>query len=311
MAMDELQMSDLDSVAGSESNGKSESTIPKTYDFAIVHIDKDKELAERFFLVLEEKYDLKGYHSKRDFVVGGPKCQRFRAWEDSRFIILLISLRSSKDKIFQKDRNIAYQVESKRTKSNNPEVLPIYVDLSRKEQRKWSTKVGRSFLDTVPFWEELAAHIDHSSCVESSSEISVESKQDDSSSEAQVDLTNNNNDPSEKTPPVKGRKKHKIFRGLFKRNEKKLKRKLKSTSSQSKKSKSGKLKSKKKLKSLRRLMICVPARSTECSSYSSPQVSSPPISTFHSPDTAKVDEMEHNFVETASRVDTTTAEHLR
>lgn len=310
MAMDELQMSDLDSVAGSESKGKSESAIPVTYDFAIVHIDKDKELAEKFFLVLEEKYDLKGYHSKRDFVVGCPKCQRFRAWEDTRFIILLISLRSSKDKIFQKDRNIAYQVESKRTKANHPEVLPIYVDLSRKEQRKWSTKVGRSFSDTDPFWKELAAHIDHSSCAELSSEISVESKQDDSSSETQVDLTNNNNDPSEKTPPVKGRKKHKIFRGLFKRNEKKLKRKLKSTSSQSKKSKSGKLKSKKKLKSLRRFMVCVPARSTECS-YSSPPVISPPISTFHSPDTAKVDEMEHNFMETASRMDTTTAEHLR
>ncbi|XP_041464899.1 uncharacterized protein LOC121415664 [Lytechinus variegatus] len=322
MEMDVVRVSGEDSVSGCESRGKSDRMFPETssctctYDFAILHGEKDKGLAERFFAVLEGTYKLKGYLSKRDCVVGVIKQRQLvRAWQASSFIIELISPSSFKNKVFQKYRSIAHEVESKRTKPNHPEVLPIYVDIPLKEQRGVSTRVGRSYSDTDLFWDELAAHIlNNHSCVEVTKEASVESRvdsnQNDPSSNAHLDLTNNNNDPAEKPLPVKCRKKHKIFRGLFKNNKKKkFKRKLKTSSDYKKKAKGGKRKSRKNLKSLRKLLVCVPAGSKECS-CSSPPTSIQPVSTFHSPNTAKVEEVELNFAETASRMDTT-SEHER
>ena len=274
------------------------------YDFAVLHSETDKSLGEEFFKILEEKYQLKGFHSKRDCVVGVFKQRhQIAAWKKSRFIVELISIQSIDDKSFQRWRSIAHEVECQKAKNSNPELLPIFLDIPREEQRQFTTTVGRSYSDTQEFWDELISYMQGiPSSLSGSSPRSSQSSETDLERETSLD----------ESAAVKYRRKHKVFHGLFSRSKKK--KKQASTRAQKrvrKSTKKNKRKQKSKKKFGLRKLLCVPVKSdiSGPDSYSyGPPVPEPPKNTetslsrdTHS--TARQDSVEGEHLQSSSRKD--------
>ena len=270
------------------------------YDFAVIHCKTDESLGNKFFEVLEQGYQLKGFLSERDNTAGKLK-QRFQvaAWKKSRFVVELISSESQSDKTFQRLRSIAHEVECKKGKDTYPELLPVFLDIPREEQRKYTTTVGRTYSDSQEFWDELISYMNGSS-------RSSESSGSEHDLESDISATNNNLSPEE-SAAVKYRRKHKVFHGLFSRNKKKKKQASTRASKRVRKSKKkNKRKSKKKRKfGIRKLFRCVPSKS-DFSGAESSYSYGPPENTQtqpseDTPSTARQDSVEGEYKKSAAR----------
>ncbi|XP_071504938.1 uncharacterized protein [Diadema antillarum] len=241
------------------------------YDFSVIHSDKDSELCSRFFNVLEDRFQLKGYHSQRDQQLGKlRRSELVLALQSSRYIIELISPDAADDKRLRRLRTTAHQLQCNGIKY--PKLLHIFVNLDRQARHRYSATVGKVFADDDNFWRELSSYLLGNSIQDCNGHQALSplaGRRNDL--KHSLSLENNNNNPEhkdlEEPASRKIRRKHKVFTGLF---SNKKKRKQSVTRKRWLENKKSENKSKKRRKLLRRLLLCVPSQSKSPPSFSPP-----------------------------------------